>query len=161
MSDIKRAMNGDKQAFINIIEEHKGQAPDIDIQVQRGIGQHVLRSLDQLQQRLLENQPQRHQHGAHCAAENQRGMHGGFHIGVQLCPEVARHHHRAADIAAKGKGDKDQRDLIAVANGSQGVFADKLARHQAIGNVVKLLKNDAAKQRQAEGPQHLFGLSYG
>ena len=23
MSDIKRAMNGDKQAFINIIEEHK------------------------------------------------------------------------------------------------------------------------------------------
>ena len=51
--------------------------------------------------------------------------------------------------------------ITAVANGSQGVFADKFARHQAVGNVVKLLKNDAAKQRQAEGPQHLFWLSYG
>ena len=88
-------------------------------------------------------------------------MHGGFHIGVQLSPKIAGYHHRAADIAAKGKGDENQRDLIAVAHGGQGVFTDKLARHQAVGNVVKLLKNDAAKQRQAEDPQHLFGLSYG
>ena len=58
----------------------------------------------------------------------------------------------------KGKGDENQGDLIAVAHGGQGVLTDEFAGDQAVGDVVELLEDDAAEERQAELPEHGFGL---
>ena len=59
------------------------------------------------------------------------------------------------------KSNEDQRDLIAVSHSRQCVLANEFACHQTVCDVVKLLKNDAAKQRQAEFPQNGTGLSDG
>ena len=84
------------------------------------------------------------------------GKHGGinrrFHVAIFLRTKKLGHHHGAAHIAAKSKRYKNQCDLIAVVHRRQGVLTDKLTCHPAIGNIVELLEDDAAEQRQAELP---------
>ena len=88
-------------------------------------------------------------------------MHGGFHIGVQLCPEVARHHHRAADIAAKRERNENQCYFIAVADRRKRIVADKFSRNETVSNIIKLLKYYACKQRQTEPQKHLSRFADG
>ena len=45
--------------------------------------------------------------------------------------------------------------IVAVAHGGQRVLADELACHKAVGDVIKLLEDDAAEHGQAELPQNL------
>ena len=63
---------------------------------------------------------------------------------------------RAAGDYAKQKQAQVYREYQQVLKKNNALDFDDL-----IFKCVELLKNDAAKQRQAEGPQHLFWLSYG
>ena len=139
----------------NVVEEHERQAQNVDVQIQGRVRQDFLRGVDELQQAAAAQQAEHHQRCTqHCRADEGR-VHRGFHVIVFLGTKVARHDDRAANVAAECKGNEDQGDLVAVAHGSQGVFADELACHQAVGNVVQLLEDNAAEHGQAELPQHL------
>ena len=68
--------------------------------------------------------------------------------------------YRATDVHAERKSYKYKGYFVTVADGCKRKVAYKLARDKAVCDVVELLKNDAAEQRQAELPEHLFRFSY-
>ena len=100
-----------------------------------------------------------HEEGAQDGACNQGGVDGGFHGPVVFGAEQLGHGDRASDVAPEGKGDEDKGDVVAVAHGCKGVFADKPAGYQGVGDVVELLKYDAAEHGQAECPQNFLRVS--
>ena len=130
------------------------QAVDIDIQIQLGVSEHVFRRPDRMQEQIAAEQTDQHQHCADCGAGDHRRVDRCLHAVILLRAEKARDDHRAADVAAERERDENERHLIAVADRGQRVLPDELARDKAVGDVVKLLKNDACKQRQAEPCQH-------
>ena len=144
-----------------IVEKHKGQAPDVDVQIQGRIREHFLRRVDEPQKAVAAEDPHQHQQQAHRTAGQHGGGHRGLHAAVFLRAKELRDQHGAADVAAKGKGNENQGDLIAVAHGGQGVLSDEFAGHPAVGNVVQLLEHNAAEERQAEFPQHGGRISDG
>ena len=146
---------GREDAGGNVVEEHEGQTQNVDVQIQCRICKDLLRGVDELQQGVAAKQANGHQHRAQHRRADKGGVDRGLHLTVFFCAEVAGHDDRAADVAAKGKGDEDQGDLVAVAHRSQRVFTDELARHQTVGDVVQLLENDAAEHGQTELPQYL------
>ena len=117
--------------------------------------------MNQLQQRVAAENAHQHQHQAQHTAGNHGGVDSGFHIVVVPGSEELGHNHRAADVAAKGEGNENQGNLIAVAHGRQGVLADEPTGHPTIRNIIQLLEEDAAKQGQAEPPQHAGRLAGG
>ena len=117
--------------------------------------------MNQLQQRVAPENTHQHQHQAQHTAGNHSGVDSGFHIVVVPGSEELGHNHRAADVAAKGEGNENQSNLIAVAHGGQGILADEPTGHPAIRNVIQLLEEDTAKQGQAEPPQHAGRLAGG
>ena len=117
--------------------------------------------MDRREHLPVEGEAQRHQNKAQRAACDQRGRNRRSDPGIILSAEITRRHHRAGDVAAEGKGDEDQRDLIAVAHGGQRLLADKFPGDEAVGDVVQLLEDDAAKQRHAEAPEYGSRLSHG
>ena len=143
-----------------VIEEYKGQAPYIDIQVQGRVCKDLLRGIDQLQQSAAAQDAHQHQHGAGDTAGDHGGGNGGFHIPVLPRAKKLGDQHRAADVAAKGEGDEDQGDLIAVAHSRQGILSDELTGHPAVRNIIQLLEHNAAEQRQTEFPEDGGRLSY-
>lgn len=66
-------------------------------------------------------------------------------VAVCFGPEQARHHNGSADVAAEGKRDEQQRDLIAVSDRRERILADKLARDKAVRDIINLLKDHAAE----------------
>ena len=149
---------GREDACGDIVKEQEGQPPDIDVQVQGGIRHDLRLGLHQPQQCVAGGEAPKHQRGAEDAAGNQRRIDRGFHGPVVLRPEELGYDDRASDIAAEGKGDKDEGDVVAVPHRRQCPLADKLPCYQRIRYVVKLLEHDAAEHGQAECPQHLPGL---
>ena len=149
-----------EDALGDVVEEHEGQTQRVHVQIQRGIVEDFRRRADELQQRVAAENADEHQDQAGHGAGDHARVHGGLHLAVALRAEILGHHHRAADVAAEGEGDEDQRDLIAVAHRRQRVFADELARHQTVRDVVQLLEHDAAEQRHAEPPEHALRLSH-
>ena len=139
----------------DVVEEHEGQAQHVDIQIQRRIRKDLLRGVDELQQAVAAHKANQHQHGAQHGRADQGSVDRSLHLIVVLCAKVAGHDDRAANVAAKGKCNEDQGDLVAVAHSSQCILADELACNKAVGNVVQLLEDDAAEHGQAELPQNL------
>ena len=68
--------------------------------------------------------------------------------------EQLRREDGTADVAAERKGDENQRDFIAVADGRQRVIADEFSGDEAVGDIIELLEDDAAEKRQTEPAQH-------
>ncbi len=79
-------------------------------------------------------------------------MHRRAEIAVFLRAEKAGNDDGAADVAAEGERDENERHLVAVADGGQGAFADQFARDQAVRNIIKLLEDHAPEERKAEPP---------
>ena len=92
----------------NVVEEHERQAQNVDVQIQGRVRQDLLRGVDELQQGVAAKQTDAHQHGAQHGRADEGGVDRGLHLAVFLCAKVAGHDDRAADVAAKGKGDEDQ-----------------------------------------------------
>lgn len=128
--------------------------------IQFGIGKDLLGRMDPLQQGVATQNTKHHQYPAQHRAGKNGGIDRSFHLAIAFGAKKLGNNHRTANVAAKGEGDKDQRHLIAVSHGGQGVFTDKFSRHQAVCNVIELLKNDAAKQRQTKLPKNRFWFSY-
>ena len=144
---------GGENAGGDVVEKDKGQAPDIDIQIELGPGKGRLRRADEAQQPAAAQHSGQHQRGAEEGAGNAGGGYRRFHLPVLPGPEELGDHHGAAHVAAEGESQEDQRHLIAVAHGGQGLLADEFSSHQAVGDVVELLEENAAKQREAEPPK--------
>src|SRR5699024_5062430 len=106
---------GREDAGGHVVEEHEGQAQDVDVQIQGRVGQDFLRGVDELQQSVAAEQAHRHQGGHQDGTADQGSGDGGFHVLVLLCAEEPGHDDGTADVAAKGEGNEDQGDLIAVA----------------------------------------------
>lgn len=138
----------------NIIIEDKGQAVYVDVEVLLGRVKQLFRRMNQLQQLVAEASAEHHQEDAERTAGNQRGVDDGSHIVVALRAEQLRDQNGTADVAAERKGQKNQRDFIAVADGGQGVVVDEFPGDKAVRNVVELLEENAAKQGQTEFPEH-------
>ena len=145
---------GREDAGGNVVEKEEGQSPQVDVQIQPGGLHHLLRRPDQLQEGPAAQKAPRHQRQAQGSGGDEGGGHGGLHLPVGPAAEELGHHHRAADVAAKGEGDEQHGDLIAVAHRRQGALPNEFSRHQAVRDVVELLKDDAAEQGQAEPAQH-------
>lgn len=153
VEDAARKMNGvlespsaEKNARRHVIEEHERQTHDVDIQIQFGIRKHVFRRIDQTQHAVAAQRARQHQQRAQHRAGDKRRIDRRLHFAQLFRAEELRDDDRAADVAAERKRDEDQRDFIAVADGSQRVFADEFARDKAVRDVVKLLKDDAAEK---------------
>ena len=146
--------HGGENARGNVIEKYEGQTPDVDIQIPRRVGEHFLRGVDQRQQAVAAKNAHQHQQQANHAAGQRGGGHGGLYIAIFPRAEQLGYQHGAADVAAEGEGNEDQRDLIAVAHGGKGILPDKFTGHPTVGNVVKLLEHDAAEQGQTEFPEN-------
>ena len=143
----------------HVVVEEERQAEQIDAQVETAVVHQALRRVDEPQHRCEQQKSHAHQRGAEHAHGDERRGDGGAQIAIAARAEVARDDDRAADVAAKGESDEDQRDFIRVADGSQRVFADELACDEAVGDIVELLEEDAAQQRQAELPEHGLRLA--
>ena len=143
-----------KNAGGYIVEENERQTEDVDVEIKLGVGKDVLRRVDKVQESVAEEPADRHQRGAQHAAEDEGRADRRLHILMLLGAEELRHNDRRADVAAKGKCNKDQRDLIAVADGGKRIIADEFACDKAVRNVVQLLKNNTAEKRQAEPAQN-------
>lgn len=143
----------------NIVKEDEGQAPHINIQIQPGVREHLLRRAHKTQQRGAPRNAGDHQKGAERGAEDTGGGHRGFQLPEIPGAKELGDDDGAAHIAAKGKSEEDQRNLVAVAHRRQRVFPHKFSRYQRVRYIVELLKDDAAKQGQTKPPQRRFGLS--
>ena len=71
---------------------------------------------------------------------------------MAFCAEELCGQNRTADVAAESKGDEDQRDFIAVADGGQRIVVDEFPRDKTVGDVVELLKENAPEKRHTEFP---------
>ena len=116
--------------------------------------------MDQLQQGIASQDADHHQHAAQRCAADHSSINGRLHLAILLGAKQLRNDHRAANVASKRKRDEDQRDLIAVSDRSQGIFADKLTGHQTVRDVIELLKNDAAKQGNTKFPENGLWFSH-
>ena len=129
----------------NVVEEHKGKSPYVNIEIKPGIRKYPGRGPDQMQKASAENQSARHEN----QAEGPAGDHGSgnrtFQFFVLPGSEHGRHHDGTAYIAAKAKGYKNQGDLVAVAHCGKGLLSYESAGHQGVCDIVKLLKDDTAK----------------
>ena len=150
-----------KHAGRDVIKEHKGQTPAVDVQIELRVGEDLLGRIDQAQKQPAARDADHHQHPAQRRAADEGGRDGRPQVAIPARAEELGQDDRAADVAAEREGDENQCDFIAVAHGGQRVFADKLAGDQAVGDVVKLLKYHAAEQRQTKAPQHRRGLADG
>ena len=110
--------------------------------------------MDHLQEAAAEQTADQHQHSADHAAGDHGGGDGSLHFPVSFGAEEHGYDDRASDIAAKGKRDKDQCDLIAVADGREGVLADELTGDKTVRDVIELLEDNAAEKGQAELPEN-------
>jgi len=110
--------------------------------------------VDERKKRRAEPKADGHQHRARGRAQHHRRRHRRFHIAVFLRAEQLRDNDRAADVAAEGKGDEDERNLIAVADGGERFLADEFSGNKAVRQIIKLLKNHASEQRHAVLPQY-------
>ena len=119
----------------------------------------LIRRVDEAEELARQQQADQHQNSAQARAGDERGIDRRLHAAQVLRAEELRRHDGAADVAAKGKGDEDQRDLIAVADGSQRILADEFTGDKAVCDIIKLLENNAAEQRQAELPEHPAGFA--
>ena len=68
----------------DIVKEHKGQSPCIDVQIELGVGKHLVGSADQFKQHAGAGDADHHQDKAHHGAENAGGVNSGFHPSVIL-----------------------------------------------------------------------------
>ena len=143
----------------HIIEKHKRQAADVDVQIQLRVLHDLIRRVDEAEELTRQQQADQHQNSAQARAGDERGIDRRLHAAQVLRAEELRRHDGAADVAAKGKGDEDQRDLIAVADGGQRILADEFTGDKAVCDIIKLLENDAAEQRQTEFPEHPAGFA--
>ena len=143
----------------HIIEKHKRQAADVNVQIQLRVLHDLIRRVDEAEELTRQQQADQHQNSAQARAGDERGIDRRLHAAQVLRAEELRRHDGAADVAAKGKGDEDQRDLIAVADGSQRILADEFTGDKAVCDIIKLLENNAAEQRQAELPEHPAGFA--
>ena len=73
--------------------------------------------------------------------------------------EKLRYDHRTPNVASEGKCNENQSDLIAVSYSGEGVFSDKFACNKTVGNVIELLKDNAAKEGQTKFPKYIFRSS--
>ena len=145
-----------ENARCHIVEKHKRQTVDVNVEIQLGVGKDLVRRFDEPQQPACQQHADQHQDHTDHRTGDERRIDRRFHVAILLCAEIPRREHGARNVAAKGERDEDQRDLIAVAHGGESVVADKFAGDEAVGDVIKLLKNDAAEQRQAEFPENFF-----
>lgn len=76
-----------KDAGCDIVKEHKGQPPYINIQVQFRVRKDFRGRPDQMQQRTAPQNADEHQNTAQNGAENAGCGHGGFQPAVILCTE--------------------------------------------------------------------------
>ena len=104
---------------------------------------------------------QQHKEDADPGTEQPRRVDGGLHPVILLGAEQLGDYHRAAYVAAEGKGNKNEGYFIAVPDGSQSVLTHELSRYQAVRNVVELLEDNAAEKGQAESPEHCFRTACG
>ena len=98
-----------------------------------------------------------HQHRADHAAGNERRVDRRLEVIILLRAEKQRRQNRTRDVAAEGKGDENERNFVAVADGGEGVVADEFAGTKLSGDVIELLENDAASSGR-QNCQSLLGL---
>ncbi len=144
----------------HIVVNDKGQAQYVNIQIVFAIRQHIFRRMNRRQQPVQRRPAQDQQPCAQNPTANESSIDGGFQISILLGSEFLRGNHAAANVAAERNSDEQQGDLVSVAHSSQSRFAQETACHQAVGHVVHLLEDHAAKHRQAEPPQHTAGFSH-
>lgn len=101
--------------------------------------------MNDAEQQAAPKQSRSHQKQADRAACDHRSVHRGLDVFEIAGAEERGYHNRASNVAAKGKGNEDQRDLIAVAHRGQGVFPDQLSGDQRIRDIIELLKQNASK----------------
>ena len=51
-----------------------------------------------------------------------------------------------------GKSNENQINFIAVADGCESIFTDKLTRHKAVCHIIQMLKYYTSKQRKTKFP---------
>ena len=95
----------------HIIVKHKGQAQNVNIQVQLGVRQNVLRGVDEPQQTPCRSRvPTGHQQERTATPLAMRVVYTAvFRSLMRLGTEELGHDDRTADVAAEGEGDEDQR----------------------------------------------------
>ena len=108
-----------------------------------------------MEKTVAEKHPDNHQKEADGAAGNQGCVYGTFQIAEPLGTKQLRREHRAADITAKGKRKEDQCNLVTVSDGCQSIVTNEFPCHEAVGNVIQLLKEDTAEKRKAELTQNI------
>ena len=152
---------GGEDARGDVVEKDKGQAPDVDVQVELRGGEGLRRGVDEPEQPAAAQDAPQHQRPAEEGAGDAGGGHRRLHLPVLPGSEELGYYHGTAHVAPKGKGQENQRHLVAVAHGGQGLLADELPGHQAVGDVVELLEENASKQGEAEPPQDGFRFPHG
>ena len=125
-----------KRKASSIVKKDKRQSPDVNIQIETGIREHLLRSADQLQKAAAKEETSDHKDGTQQTADDHGSGDGGLHFIIFFCAEEGRYDHGASDVASEGKGNEDQSDLITVADGRQGVFAREFSCDQAVRDIV-------------------------
>ena len=148
-----------ENAGCDVVEEHKRKPVDVYIQIQLRVGKNFFRRFDEPKQTVAAERADEHQDRADHAAGNERRVDRRFEVIVLLRAKKQRRQNRTRDVAAEGKGDEDQRNFVAVADGGKGVVTDEFPRHEAVGDIIKLLEDDAAEQWQAELPEDFFRLA--
>ncbi len=141
-------------AGCDVVEEHKGKTQKIDVEVELRICHNVVRGVDEAKQRSCAEETCQHQTATDNAAGDEGGVNGSFQLLELLGSKQLGHDDRAANVGAEGNGNKDEGQLVAVAHGSQSIFADEFACHQTVSNVIELLKNNTCKEGQTELPQN-------
>ena len=138
----------------DIVEEYKRKTPDVNPQIEGGIGEQDLRRLDHGQETSAEEEADQHQDGTDHAARDHGGGDGRLHFLKSFGAKKHRDENGAADIAAKGERDEDECNFIAVADCREGILADEFAGDETVRNIIKLLKENASEKRQAELPEN-------
>ena len=133
-----------------IVQGDEHHAGEINAEIQDGIGEDALRRSDPPKQGGGNHHAHDGKNHARQQAEGHGGVDGGVHPLVILRAEVAGNDHAGPGKQAAEQAHQQEDDIAGGAYCGQRVAAQKVADHQRVHNVIKLLEQIAPENGKGE-----------
>ena len=148
--------HGAQNSRAHVVDHKPQDSGEIDIQVRRGLGKHVIGRFHEAQHVGRHPKSQRRKQNAQDQRHGDGGMDAFADLVLALgAVELGDHHAGAAGQTGK-KADEHVHNRPYGTNSRKGLIADIVAYHPGIHRIVKLLENIACQQRQGK-PDQMHG----
>ena len=148
---MRRIADGAQDARADVVQQHPGDAPEIDPQIFRRRAHHVIRGIHQPQHQRRHRDADPRQDDAHDQRQYDRGLDRAAQPLAVLGAVVLADHDAGAAGEPGEHADERVDDRPRAADGGERLLADEVADDDRVDRVVELLEDVADHQRQRKG----------